>query len=101
MVCASVNSKVLQSIKIVNFKVSVGLYVNFVFIYNNCLSTGCPKSHCTTVRAYCSACDHLICKISSGMFQESSSFEEFNGFSEINVHFLNERSFFTFFAPLT
>ena len=35
------------------------------------------------------------------MFQESSSFEEFNGFSEINVHFLNERSFFTFFAPLT
>ena len=41
MVCASVNSKVLQSIEIVNFKVSVlvGLYVNLVFIYNNCLST--------------------------------------------------------------
>ena len=51
------------------------------------INTGCPKSHCTKVRAYCSACDHLICKIPSGMFQESSSFEEFNGFSEINVHF--------------
>ena len=36
------------------------------------------------------------------MFQRSSSFEEFNGISEIDVHFfLNERSFFTFFAPLT
>ena len=43
-------------------------------------NTGCPKSHCTKVRAYCSACDHLICKISSGMFQKSSSFEEFIGF---------------------
>ena len=63
--------------------------------------TGCPKSHCAKVRAYCSACDHLIRKISSGMFQKSSSFEEFNGFSEIDVHFLNERSFFTFFALLT
>ena len=50
-------------------------------------STGCPKSHCAKVRAYCSACDHLICKISSEMFQKSSSFEEFNGFSEIDVHF--------------
>ena len=50
-------------------------------------NTGCPKSHYTKVRAYCSACDHLICKISSGMFQKSSSFEEFNGFSEIDVHF--------------
>ena len=49
--------------------------------------TGCPKSHCAKVRAYCSACDHLIRKISSGMFQKSSSFEEFNGFSEIDVHF--------------
>ena len=48
---------------------------------------GCPKSHCTKVRAHCSACDHLICKISSGMFHKSSSFEEFNGFSEIDVHF--------------
>ena len=63
--------------------------------------TGCPKSHCAKVWAYCSACDQLICKITSGMFQKSSSFEEFNGFSEIDVHFLNERSFFTFFAPLT
>ena len=48
---------------------------------------GCPKSHCAKVQAYCSACDHLICKISSGLFQKSSSFEEFNGFSEIDVHF--------------
>ena len=50
-------------------------------------NTGCPKSHCAKVRAYCLACDHLIRKISSGMFQKSSSFEEFNGFSEIDVHF--------------
>ena len=48
-------------------------------------STGCPKSHCAKVRDYCSACDHLIRKISSGMFQKSSSF---NGFSEIDVHFI-------------
>ena len=65
------------------------------------LYTGCPKSHCAKVRAYCSACDHLIRKIFSGMFQKSSLFEEFNGLSEINVHFLNERSFFTFFVPFT
>ena len=49
--------------------------------------TGCPKSHCAKDQAYCSACDHLIRKISSGMFQKSSSFEEFNGFGEIDVHF--------------
>ena len=35
------------------------------------------------------------------MFQDSSSFEEFNSFCEIDVHFLNERSFFMFFALLT
>ena len=35
------------------------------------------------------------------MFQKSSSFEEFNSFSEIDVHFFNERSFFTIFALLT
>ena len=33
-------------------------------------NTGCPKSHCAKVRAYCSACDYLIRKISSGMFQK-------------------------------
>ena len=44
----------------------------------------------------------MIRKISSGMFQKISSFEEFSGFSEIDIHFfLNERSFCTFFAPLT
>ena len=51
------------------------------------IGTGCPKSHCAKDQAYCSACDHLIRKISSGMFQKSSSFEEFNGFGEIDVHF--------------
>ena len=55
--------------------------------YDNRFSTGCTKSHYTKVQAYCSACDHLICKISSGMFQKSSSFEEFNSFNEIDVHF--------------
>ena len=30
-------------------------------------TTGCPKSHCAKVQAYCSACDHLIHKISSGI----------------------------------
>ena len=33
------------------------------------------------------ASDHLICKISSGMSQKSSSFEEFNGFRKTDVHF--------------
>ena len=49
--------------------------------------TGCAKSHCAKARAYCPAFDHLICKISSGMFQKSSSFEEFNDFSKIDVYF--------------
>ena len=62
-------------------------------------STGCPKSHCAKVRAYCSACDHLIRKISSGMFQKSSSFEEFNGLSEIDVHFFSMNVHFTRFLP--
>ena len=56
--------------------------------FDNCfILYGCPKSHCAKDQAYCSACDHLIRKISSGMFQKSSSFEEFNGFGEIDVHF--------------
>ena len=61
-----------------------------------------PKviDHCAKVRVYCSACDHLIRKISSGMFQKCSSFEEFHGFSKIDVHFLNELSFFYVFRPL-
>ena len=50
-------------------------------------STGYPKSHCAKVRAYCSACDRLIRKLSSGMLQKSSSLEEFNGFGEIDVQF--------------
>ena len=65
------------------------IFQKFIFLKPVAIreSTGCPKSHCAKVRAYCSACDHLICKISSGMFQKSSSFEDFNGFSEIDVHF--------------
>ena len=42
-----------------------------------------------------------VIKICSVIFQESSSFEEFNGVSEIDVHFSSEGSFFTSFAPLT
>ena len=63
------------------------IYLSTVIHISTVIHTGCPKSHCAKVRAYCSACDHLIRKISPGMFQKSSSFEEFNGFSEIDVHF--------------
>ena len=56
-----------------------------------------PKSHCAKVQAYCSACDHLIRKISSGMFQESSSFETYGQFSDIDV--FNGRSFLRFSLP--
>ena len=63
-------------------------------------TAGCPKSHYTKVRAYCSACEHLICKISSRMFQKSSSFEEFNGFSELDVHFFEWTFIFHVFRPL-
>ena len=35
------------------------------------------------------------------MFQKSCSFEEFNGFSEIDVYFLMNFHFLTFFAPVT
>ena len=34
---------------------------------------GCPECHCAKVWAYCSASNHLTHKMSSGMFQESSS----------------------------
>ena len=51
------------------------------------VTTGCSKSHCAKVFAYCSAPGHPICKISSGMFQKSSSFEEYTTVCEIGVHF--------------
>ena len=49
--------------------------------------TGCSKSHCAKVWAYCSAPGHPFRKISSGMFQKSSSFKEYSTFYEIGVHF--------------
>ena len=63
------------------------------------LSTGCPKSHCAKVRAYCSASDHLIHKISSRMLQENSSFEEYYKFKSVFI-FSNERSNFRDFRQL-
>ena len=45
------------------------------------------NSHCAKVWAYCSAPGHPIRKISSGMLQKSSSFEEYTTFYEISVHF--------------
>ena len=70
-----------------NYHTSAEGTSDYNFRYHTTYELGCPKSHYTKVRAYCSACDHLIRKISSGMFQKSSSFEEFDGFSEIDVHF--------------
>ena len=63
-------------------------------------STGCSKSHCAKVWAYCSAPGHLIRKISSGMFQKSSSFKEYTRFCEIGVHFFKYTFIFHVFRPL-
>ena len=45
-------------------------------------TTGCSKSHCAKVWAYCLAPGHLIRKTSLGMFQKSNSFEKYTTFSE-------------------
>ena len=50
-------------------------------------STGWPKSNVPKVRAYCSASDHLICKISSGVCRDINWFEEYLKIIEIDVHF--------------
>ena len=42
----------------------------------NQFSTGWPKSNVSKVRAYCSASDHLIRKIFSGVCRVSHWFEE-------------------------
>ena len=50
-------------------------------------STGWPKSNVSKVRAYCSACDHLIRKIFSGVCWISHWFEEYLKIIEIGDHF--------------
>ena len=62
--------------------------------------TGWPKSNVSKVRAYCSASDHLIRKILSGMCRDSHWFEEYLKIIEIGDYFFNERSFFRFFILL-
>ena len=49
--------------------------------------TGWPKSNVSKVRAYCSASDHLIGKISSGVYRDSHWFEEYLKIIEIGDYF--------------
>ena len=58
--------------------------------------TGWPKSNVQKVRGYCSASDHRIRKICSGVCKDSHWFEEY-----LKIIFSNERSFFAFFPLLT
>ena len=46
-----------------------------------------PKSNVSKVRAYCSASDHLIRKIFSGVCRDSHWFEEYLKIIEIGDHF--------------
>ena len=49
--------------------------------------TGWPKSNVSKVRAYCSASDHLIRKIFSGVCRDRHWFEEYLKFIEIDDYF--------------
>ena len=49
--------------------------------------TGWPKSNVPKVRAYCSASDHLIRKIISGVCRDIQWFEEYLKIIEIDDHF--------------
>ena len=51
------------------------------------LTTGWPKSNVSKVRAYCSASDHLIRKIFSGVCRDSHWFEEYLKIIEIGDYF--------------
>ena len=51
------------------------------------VSTGWPKSNVPKVRAYCSASDHLIRKIFSGVCRDIHWFEEYLNIIEIDDHF--------------
>ena len=50
-------------------------------------SVGWPKSNVPKVRAYCSASDHLIRKIFSGVCRDIHWFEEYLKIIEIDDHF--------------
>ena len=49
--------------------------------------TGWPKSNVPKVRAYCSASEHLIRKIFSGVCRDIHWFEEYLKIIEIDDHF--------------
>ena len=51
------------------------------------IDTGCPKSTVSKVRACCSASDHLIRKIFSGVCRVSHWFEEYLKIIEIGDYF--------------
>ena len=51
-------------------------------------NTGWPKSNVPKVRAYCSASDHLIRKIFSGMCRDIHWFEKYLKIIEIDDHFI-------------
>ena len=54
---------------------------------SNLINTGWPKSNVSKVRAYCSASDHLIRKIFSGVCRVSHCFEEYLKIIEIGDNF--------------
>ena len=63
--------------------------LNFLFLFcslNNTLFWW-PKSNVSKVRAYCSASDHLIRKIFSGVCRGSHWFEEYLKIIEISDNF--------------
>ena len=56
-------------------------------LLNNETYTGWPKSNVPKVRAYCSASDHLIRRIFSGVCRDIHWFEEYLKIIEIDDNF--------------
>ena len=63
------------------------LLIQFQICFLEFHSTGWPKSNVSKVRAYCSASDHLIRKIFSGVCRDSHWFEEYLKIIEIGDYF--------------
>ena len=61
--------------------------LNYFNTTNTTNCTGWPKSNVPKVRAYCSASDHLIRKLFSGVFRDIHWFEEYLKIIEIDDYF--------------
>ena len=101
------DQKLLQGIreqrfrKLTSYK-KIDCYSNSLYAFEmikSVANTGWPKSNVSKVRAYCSASDHLIRKIFSGLCRDSHRFEEYLKIIWIGVHFFEWTFIFRVFHP--